>query len=99
MDLDLRDYPKDYTFAEVVQKTLGIYVKLANFTERTGQKIFRMIVDPEISKGQLDALMDLVILDHDGVYMFSYLESIMADVVDHIQHRSKTTTYIRITYL
>lgn len=97
--MDLREYPKDYTFAEVVQKKLGIYAKLADFTERTGQRIFRMIVDPELTKDQLADLLDLVILDHDGVYMFAYMESIMADVVDHVPHRSKTTTYLRITFL
>lgn len=99
MYLDCRDYPDDYTFAQLAGEELGLHVRVAQFTERKGQRIFRMIVDAELDRNQLTALMQSTVRDYQGVYKFSYLESIAAPIVDNTRHTSTTTHYLRVTFM
>lgn len=99
MNFDCTGFPADYTFAEIISDKLGLYVRVANFTEHRGQRMFRMIVDPEISKAQMRELLFSTIKDSAGSYEFSHLESLQGIVVDDINHMSPTTTYLRITFM
>lgn len=96
--LDLTDYPADYTFGPLLSKELGVYVKLADFTEHNGLPLFRLIMDPNIPARALEKLLRLRIKDPMLIYVFRDLESIQAPVIDELPHRSPTTTYLRATF-
>jgi hypothetical protein len=99
MHIDCRHYPKGYAFAEVVSKGLGLYVKVADFVNHKGTRIFRLIVDPEIDKNQLSALLLSTVKDDFKTYEFAFLESIHGIVVDNGPTKSQATTYLRVTFM
>jgi hypothetical protein len=99
MHLDCRDYPADYTYAQVVSNELGVYVKVANFTNHNGQRVFRMLVDPELDRQQLRELTMSTVKDAHQTYNFAYLEAIYGPVVDESKHCANFTHYIRITFM
>ena len=99
MFLDCRKFPVDYTFAQQASAGLGMYVKVAAFTTYHSQKIFRMIVDPEINRTQLGELITSTVRDDTKLYSFAYLETVNAPVVDNVAHMKTDATYIRLTFL
>lgn len=98
MHLDCTKFPETHTFAQEVGEGLGLYVKVAHFTEHNGRRMFRMIVDPEINASQLRELLASTIKDRHATYCFSYLETIQGPVVDQAPTRTGQTCYIRITF-
>lgn len=99
MYLDCREYPVGYTFAEVASKALGLYVNVADFTMAGGKRIFRMIVDAEISREQLKHLMSSSVRDQFDVYTFYQLEAITGPTVDQGPRMQAGSHYIRITFM
>lgn len=99
MNLDCRDFPSDYTFAQVAGEELGLHVRVAQFTERKGQRVFRMIVDAELDGDQLAELITSSIKDKHKTYTFAYIESISAPIVDNVKHTAMTTQYLRVTFI
>lgn len=99
MHIDCRKYPDGYAFAEVISKELGLYVKVADFVEHKGNRIFRMIIDPEIDRTQLRALIYSTVKDDHRTYEFSFMESIHGVVVDNGPLKSLSTTYLRVTFM
>jgi hypothetical protein len=99
MHLDLAHYPKGYTFGPITSEALGVYVKLADFTDHKGTAMFRMLIDPEIYASALEKLMGLTITDGKRTYRFYLIESVQAPVIDSVSQRSKSTTYLRATFL
>jgi len=99
MHLDCREYPVGYTFAEVAGKGLGLYVSVADFTMAGDRRIFRMIVDGELSREQLSALMDSTIRDAHGSYEFLQIEAITGPAVDQGPRTAPTSHYMRVTFM
>ena len=99
MFIDCREYPVGYTFAEVASKALGIYVSVADFTRAGDKRIFRMIVDAELSGEQLQGLLDGKITDQHGSYVFYQLEAISGPTVDQAPRATPGSHYIRVTFM
>lgn len=99
MYLDCREYPVGYTFAEVASQALGLYVNVADFTVAGGKRIFRMIVDAEISREQIKHLMSSSVRDQFDVYTFYQLEAITGPAVDQGPRMQAGSHYIRITFM
>jgi hypothetical protein len=99
MFLDCREYPAGYTFAEVAGKALGMYVNVADFTMAGGKRIFRMIVDAEITREQIKTLLSSSVRDQFDVYTFYQLEAITGPAVDQGPRMSPAAQYLRITFM
>lgn len=99
MYLDCREYPVGYTFAQVAAEALGLYVNVADFTMAGDKRIFRMIVDGEISREQLKALMSSSVRDQFDVYTFFQIEAITGPNVDQGARTALTSHYLRITFM
>jgi len=99
MHLDCREYPKGYTFAEVVGQALGIYVNVADFTVAGHRRVFRMIVDADLSREQLKMLLESTVRDAHGTYSFLQLEAITAPNVDQGARTANVSHYIRVTFM
>lgn len=99
MHLDCTKYPKGHTFAEAAGEALGLYVKVADFAQHKGRRIFRMIIDPELDKNQLFDLISSTVKDQQATYEFSYMEIIQGPIVDQVPGRATTTSYIRVTFM
>jgi len=99
MHLDCRNYPKDYTFAQVAANSLGIYVNVADFTVVGERRAFRMLVDAELDWIQLKQLMSSTIQDQHGTYEFLQVEAISAPNVDQGARTAMTSHYLRVTYI
>lgn len=98
MYVDLRDCPLNKSSAEFLAMKTSVYVKVAQSVERNGTRVFRMIIDPDISKTQLASLLYLTVRDQHGIYNFAWLEPLSAPVVDNVDHRSEHSLYLRVTY-
>lgn len=99
MHLDLSKYPPGYTFGAIVSEAIGAYVKLADFTSHKGTKMFRLIMDPELSYQSMNKLLNLTISDGKLTYGFYNIESVQALVIDSVDQRSRATTYLRSTFV
>lgn len=99
MLIDVRDYPKDHILTEVVAQEFGIYVHVAQFNEHHDIRMFRMIVDSEISTVDLQRLMAARIRDDLGGYVFERIESISGPIVDQGRRPAQITNYLRITFM
>lgn len=99
MHLDCREYPVGYTFAEVAGKALGLYVSVADFTMSGDHRIFRMIVDGELTRGQLAVLMTSTVRDAHGSYEFLQIEAITGPAVDQGPRLVPTSHYMRVTFM
>ena len=99
MHLDCSNYPRDHLFAELASEQLGMYVRVALFTDHHGRRMFRMIVDPEINRQQIEEILTSTIKDELGTYEFAFLETLAGPVVDKSPHRSPITSYIRVTFM
>src|SRR4051812_45434917 len=98
MHLDACKYPLNYHFAAVAGEQLGLYVKVANFTENNGRRMFRMIVDAELDRKQLRELLFSTIKDALGTYEFSHIDVLSGPVVDSVEQRTSSQQYLRITF-
>ena len=99
MYLDCREYPVGYTYAEVAGQALGIYVNVADFTMVGDQRVFRMVIDGEISRDQIKQLMSSSVRDQFNVYTFFQLEAITGPCVDQGKRTSLTSHYLRVTFM
>jgi hypothetical protein len=99
MIIDVREYPKDHLFTEVVAKEFGIYVHVAQFNEHHDIRMFRMIVDSDLSVADLKKIMSARICDKAGGYVFDRIESISGPIVDDGPRMAMTTNYLRITFM
>lgn len=99
MHLDCREYPAGYTYAEVASNDLGLYVNVADFTEVNGQRIFRMIVDAELTAEQIYELLFSKVTDQHKTYEFFQIEAIMGPSVDQAPRTGPTSHYMRVTFM
>lgn len=99
MDIDLRNCPKDKSFAEHIALSIGVYVKVADYTVHRNVRSFRLIVDPDLYGTQVEDILKMTFQDLWKTYHFAWLEAITAPVVDDIPQRNTTTSYLRITYM
>lgn len=99
MYIDVRDYPTDHLLTEVVAEQLGIYVHVAQFVEHHDIRMFRMIVDSEITVEDIKKLMAGRIRDGAGGYVFERIESITGPIVDQSRRTASSTNYLRITFM
>jgi hypothetical protein len=99
MYLDCSQFPDDHTFAEEASRALGVHVNVAAFTERRGQRLFRMVLDAELSQDQLWELISSTVQDKHGTYEFHGIEAILGPAVDQGPRRSPLTNYLRVTYI
>jgi hypothetical protein len=99
MIIDIREYPRDHIFTEVVAKQFGIYVHVAQFNEHHDIRMFRMIVDSGLSVDELKKIMSARICDKEGGYVFERIESISGPLVEEGPSKSQTANYLRITFM
>ena len=99
MHLDIRDYPRGHIVSAIIAEKLGVYVSAANFSEHNGKRMFRILIDSELSKKQLRELLFSSIKDDTGTYEFAYLETIQGPVIDQAPTRTGGKTYIRVTFM
>lgn len=99
MIVDLRDCPRHKSFAEHISEKIGLYVRVANFTQNDNADVFRIITDAELFKEQLESLMALEVEAAHKTYRFVWLETLSAPVVDTVKHCQPVTSYIRATFM
>ena len=99
MKIDARDYPVDHLLTEVAAEQLGIYVHVADFADHHGTRMFRLVIDADIDRKTLSALMTSSVRDALNVYTFSHIEAISGPIVDKGPRPASLTNYLRVTFM
>ncbi len=99
MEIDLRKCPADKSFAEHIALSIGVYVKVADYTVHRAIRSFRLIIDPDLYATQVEDILKMTFQDKFKTYNFVWLEAIVAPVVDDLPQRNTNTSYLRITYM